>query len=170
MLLFYTPLTQLPASTFVLETKCSCFLRTFWRLSRQTMPIARRIEVRLRIYFRCLQWNYKESHFGETCDYIHPSLYLLNTLDIQWFGSKTTFDSPLQTWEQDIQPSLRRGLSIAIILKVVLFLRDAYNVRPCWSPYFTSRAFWTEKSRGILVFVGEISCIETKQLWCLEWS
>lgn len=53
-----------------------------------------------------------ESHFGETCDYIHPSLYLLNTLDIQWLDSKTTFDSPLQIWEQYIQPSLRRGLSI----------------------------------------------------------
>lgn len=80
---------------------------------RQTMPKARQIEVRPRIHFRCLQWNYKESHFGETCDYIHPpSLYLLNTLDIQWLDSKTTFDSPLQTWEQYIQPSLRRGLSI----------------------------------------------------------
>ena len=113
MLLFYTPLTQLPASTFVLETKRYCFLRTFWRFSRQTMPIARRIEVRPRIYFRCLQWNYKELKVILAKLVITFTLHFIClTRWMQWLDSKTTFDSRLQTWEQYIQPSLRRGLSI----------------------------------------------------------
>lgn len=132
MLLFYTPLTQLPASIFVLETKWSCFLPTFWRLSRQTMPITRRIEVRPRIYFRCLQWNYKELKV------ILAKLVITFTLHFicltRWTYNDYTVKQLLillyKSGNNTYNPLSGEVCRFAIILKVVLFLRDAYNVRP----------------------------------------